>query len=228
MKSPGPFVGVLFLFDVLVTLVVIFFILRKNRTEFLNQIMALTLSCFCVYLIFEGLIYLLPVSFLAFFNLFRDLSFIGAIMAATFAAFSGIYILKGKDYLFQIQIVGPIIFLGLFGVVIATLNDHVYYNSQTDTIVYNTSTLGLVGLTVIPILLMVIAIIFYYRALKTIDSENPMYKKALLLPISLVIITIGIGYYGITMLIGLPTETIGSFGHLFFIIASFLFVYTFK
>ncbi|MFX1474857.1 MAG: hypothetical protein ACFFCO_05165, partial [Promethearchaeota archaeon] len=111
MTVPGPIVGLIFLFDAMLIIVVAILVLRKDSENLLNQVVAVAMVAFGMYLLFVGLIFTLPPSDLLLFNFFRDLAVSGAITASILGALSGIILLRGEHYAARIRVIVPFIAL---------------------------------------------------------------------------------------------------------------------
>ncbi|MFX0065273.1 MAG: hypothetical protein ACFFC7_24140 [Candidatus Hermodarchaeota archaeon] len=228
MTLPGPLAGVILLIDALITVSIGVVILKRNINETLNQLISIALFSFTGYLCFRALVFLLPLSMLSLFDLFRDLSLTGAIIASFLGGLSGLYAYKGLEFIKQIKVVGTLIPLTIIAIIVGNLNDHIVYNSQLDMLNNQTSLFGMIGVFIIPLVLMSIAAISYFATFLTIEPENPMHKKALILPIGLMIITLGIAYSAIIAAIGYPPNILTYLGDVFFITGSVFLFFAFR
>jgi hypothetical protein len=229
MTTPGPLIGAIFLFDALLIDTIAILVLRKDTRNLLNQMVAAAMFSFGIYLFFTGLIYTLPpIDFLALFQIFRDVAISGAIIASMLATLSGITILRGEHYTAQIQIITPILVIGIAALVLAIPNDSVIYYPSTDTVTFTAGILGGIGVLFIPAALMAFTTLCFIQTLRGIDRSSPKYKKAFALPIALLLVTVGIAYYSILALLGYPSPSLSIIGHALYIASSVFFFYAFR
>jgi hypothetical protein len=205
-------------------------VFRKDSKNLLNRLTALAMIAFGMYLFFEGLIYTLPLVpfYPDVFNIFRDISASGAIVAAVLGALTGVLIYKGEHYVARIGIAGPIVAAGVIGIILTLPNDSVNYTVAQDTLGFTMSLWAIIGLLLIPVCLMGIATFYFIRTLQSVDSTHKKYQKARALCIALLLVTVGIAYYSAFNLLGITLPFLGLFGHLFFLIASFCFFFAFR
>ncbi len=227
---PGPLIGLIFLIDAVVLDFVAVVVFRKDSKNFLNRLTALAMITFGVYLFFEGLIYILPLVpfYPVVFNIFRDISASGAIIAAVIGALTGILIFKGEHYVSQLQVAGPIVAAGVIGIILTLPNDSVNYMAAQDTLGFAMSIWGIIGLLLIPVSLMAIATFYFIRTLRSVKRSHAKYQKALALSIALLLVTVGIAYYSVFNLLGITLPVLGLLGHVFFLLASVCFFYAFR
>ncbi len=229
MTAPGPIIGLIFLFDAILIIAVAILVLRKDPRNLLNQVVAVAMVAFGSYMLLGGLIYTLPViPYLYLFNIFRDVAVSGAITASILGALSGIILLKGEHYVARIRVVIPFIALEIIALVLTIPNEYVDYNVATDTIGFTGTIWAGIGLFIIPVSMMVLATFCYLRTLQGIDRSHKKYRKAIALPIALILVTIGIAYYTVIAVMGFPSPTLSILGQAFYIAASAFFFYAFR
>ena len=228
MTVPGPIVGLIFLFDAILIVAVAILVLRKDSRNLLNQVVAVAMVAFGIYLLFVGLVFTLPLSYLPLFDLFRDVAVSGAITASMLGALSGIILLKGEHYAARKRIVSPIIFLEIIALALTIPNEYVNYNTTTDTIGFAGTFWAGIGLLLIPVSMMTLATFCYLQTLRGINRSHPKFKKALALPIALILVTVGIAYYSIIAFMGFPSPILSYLGHAFYITSSVFFFYAFR
>ncbi len=229
--TPGPIIGLIFLFDAMLIIAVAILVLRKDPRNLLNQVVAVAMVAFGSYMLFCGLVYTLPITPLTYpllFNIFRDVAVSGAITASILGALSGIILLKGEHYIARIRIVIPFIALEIIALVLTIPNEYVGYNVATDTIGFTGTIWAGIGLFLIPVSMMVLATFCYLQTLRGIDRSHKKYRKAIALPIALILVTFGIAYYTIIALMGFPSPTLSILGQVFYIAASAFFFYAFR
>jgi hypothetical protein len=232
MTVPGPIVGLIFLFDAMLIIVVAILVLRKDSENLLNQVVAVAMVAFGFYLLFVGLIFTLPPSDLLLFNLFRDIAVSGAITASILGALSGIILLRGEHYAARIRVIVPFVALEIIAVALTIPNEYVSYDMATDTIGFVGTISGAIwagiGLFLIPVSMMALATFCYLQTLRGIDRSHPKFKKALALPIALILVTVGIAYYTVIAVMGFPVLILSYLGHAFYITSSVFFFYAFR
>ncbi len=228
MTVPGPIVGLIFLFDAMLIIVVAILVLRKDSENLLNQVVAVAMVAFGMYLLFVGLIFTLPPSDLLLFNFFRDLAVSGAITASILGALSGIILLRGEHYAARIRVIVPFIALEIIALALTIPNEYVIYNEVTDTIGFAGAIWAGIGLFLIPASMMALATFCYLQTLRGIERSHPKFKKALALPIALILVTLGITYYSIIAVMGFPVPILSYLGHAFYITSSGFFFYAFR
>jgi hypothetical protein len=229
-SSPGPLIGLIFLIDAIILDFVALVVFRKDSKNLLNRLTALAMITFGIYLFFEGLIYILPLVpfYPDVFNIFRDVSASGAIIAAVIGALTGILIFKGEHHVSRLQVAGPIVAAGVIGIILTLPNDSVNYMAAQDTLGFAMSFWGVIGLLLIPVSLMVIATFYFIRTLRSVNRSHTKYRKALALSIALLLVTVGIAYYSVFNILGITLPVLGLLGHVFFLLASFCFFYAFR
>ncbi|MFX0067159.1 MAG: hypothetical protein ACFFC7_33935 [Candidatus Hermodarchaeota archaeon] len=227
MALPGPLAGFLLLINGIIGFYISLLIYRRNPSEILNRLISVAMVAYSCYLFFRGVIFVLPLSMFAIFDLLRDLSLSGALFAALFAALSGFYAWKGLDFIKQTYVYGMFLGLTIIALILGVFFDAVVYNEQTDIINNQfTHPIGLIGVFIIPLLLMGAAVFAYLQTFLTIDKDSPMYRKALILPIGLIVITLGIIYGTIMAAMGYPP--IAILGDIFYITGSLLLFIAFR
>lgn len=227
MTAPGPIIGLIFLFDAILIITIAILVLRKDPRNRLNQLVAVAMVAFGIYMLFGGLIYTLPISYVSFFDLLRDIAVSGAITASILGALSGIILLRGEHYVARAHIAGPFIALEVIALALTIPNEYVDYNIATDTISFTGTIWAGIGLFLIPVSMMVLATFCYLQTLRGIDRSHKKYRKAIALPIALILVTIGIAYYTVIALMGFPSPTLSILGQVFYIAASAFFFYAF-
>ncbi len=221
-------IGMIFLVDTILLLLVALIVLRKDPGNLLHRIVALAMIFFSGYLLFEGLIQALPIAYFPYFDILRDISAIGALSASTCGALSGINLLKGDYYVTRIRVLAPFIAICLIGIILTLPNDTVFYLSHLDMIGYSMNLWSMLGLFLVPAVLMLFAAYCFARTLRTINRDHPKFRKALALPIAMILITVGIAYTSLTSMGGLLPPIYNIPGHAFFLVPSALFYYAFR
>ncbi len=229
-SSPGPLIGLIFLIDAIILDFVAIVVLRKDSKNLLNRLTTLAMIVFGAYLFFEGLIYILPLDpfYPVVFNIFRDISVTGAIIAAVIGPLTGMLLLKGEYYITQKRVLVPILAAGVIGILLTLPNDSVRYILTQDTLGFDLSLWGIIGLLLIPVSLMSIATFYFIRTLRAVDRSHAKYQKALALCVALLLVTVGIAYYSAFTLLGITLPILGLLGHIFFLLASACFFYAFR
>ncbi len=194
------FYGIVLFFEVLISIVIGIFIIRRDKTQTLNQVFLLVMLAFAGYLFFESIIYLLGVEDLA--DLLRDLSIIFSTLAVILLVFSALIVQYG-DVIIERKLN---LVIGFFSLVILVLigapfdSARIVKNGVTYVIFEQADPVfGIVGkiaLLFIPILFIFFSMFQYLRIRQS--SDDPVLRNKLLrLAIGLFLITVGIAYFAV-------------------------------
>ncbi|MFW9994728.1 MAG: hypothetical protein ACFFD4_21980 [Candidatus Odinarchaeota archaeon] len=228
ITSPEPVFGLLLLFDGIIAIVAGLFVFNRDRKYELNQLIAGTMVFFSLFFIFEGLIYILPLTLLNVFDLLRASSLVSAVIAATLAAIASLFVWKGKTFITQRKNLGLFSILGIIAVAAIAVDSRVIYDNVGDSISFENGLIGLTGAFVIPIFLIIITLIGFLQTLQTVEKTDPVYRRLLFLTVSLVLIIIGQVYYAVLEALDMREGIVGMGGHVFYTGASLLLMYAFS
>ncbi|MHA2246586.1 MAG: hypothetical protein ACXADY_16710 [Candidatus Hodarchaeales archaeon] len=190
--------GVVLLFEVVLAVVIGIFIIRRDKSQLLNQVFLLVMFSFSGYLFFESIIYLLGVEDLSVVNLLRDFSVIFSTAAVVLLVFTALIVEKG-DVIVQRKINLVIGFLSIAILVIigAPLDSaRIVENGVTYVIFEQADIIGKISLLFVPILFIFFSMIQYLR-IRQSSEDQALRNKLLRLAIGLILITVGIGYFAV-------------------------------
>ncbi|MHA2246941.1 MAG: hypothetical protein ACXADY_18495 [Candidatus Hodarchaeales archaeon] len=233
MTTPGPEFGLFLIIDALVAITAALVVYKKDPNNGLNQIVAINLVAFCLFFTFSGVIYLLAAFISVEENLFwfdqlRHASSGSAVIAAGLGILSGLYTWKGSMFIKKKTVLGAIVIFDLIALVFVVLDDHINYIRSDDYLTSTSGLVGKVGLFIIPSCFMIIAIYGFYRTMVTVEKDDPLRRRLLLLVIALVLIVFGIVYYAIIETVSSREGIMGIFGHIFYSGGCILLMYAFS
>ena len=195
------FYGIVLFFEVLISIVIGIFIIRRDKSQTLNQVFLLVMLAFAGYLFFESIIYLLNIIDLEIVNFLRDVSVFFATLAAILLVFSALIVQYGEVIIQRrINLV-----IGLLALVILVLmgapfdsarileNGTYVIFEQPDPVF---GIVGKIALLFIPMIGIFFSIFQYMRVRQSSDDLE-LRNKLLRLAIGLFLIIVGIGYFAI-------------------------------
>lgn len=193
--------GVVLLFEVILSIIIGIFIIRRDRTQLLNQVFLLVMFAFAGYLFFESIIYLLNIIDLPTINLLRDISVIFSSTAAVLLVLSALIVQYG-DVVIKRRIYPIIALLAVVVLVVIGLPFDSANTSISDTYVIfeqadpQFGILGKITLLFIPMLGIFFAM-FQYLRIRQSSQDTVLRQKLLRLSLGLLLITVGIGYFAV-------------------------------
>ncbi len=195
------FYGIVLFFEVLISIVIGIFIIRRDKSQTLNQVFLLVMLSFAGYLLFESIIYLLNVVDLAILNLLRDLSVFFSTLAVILLVFSALIVQYGEIVIQRkLNLVIGLLALVILVLIGAPFDSARILESGTNVIFEQADPVyGIVGkiaLLFVPIIFIFFSIFQYMRVRQS--SDDPVLRNKLLrLAIGLFLIIVGIGYFAI-------------------------------
>lgn len=191
--------GVVLLFEVVLAVIIGIFIIRRDRSQTLNQVFLLVMVSFSGYLFFESIIYLLGTEDLSVVNLFRDISVFFSTAAVVLLVFSALIVQYG-DVVVQRKInlvIGfiALVFLVIIGIPFDSgriIDNYVIFEQVHPQF----GIIGKTALLFIPIIGIFFSM-FQYLRIRHSSSDPVLRQKLLRLAIGLLLITIGIGYFAL-------------------------------
>lgn len=191
--------GVVLFFEVVLSIIIGIFIIRRDRTQLLNQIFLLVMFSFAGYLFFESIIYLLNIVDLLVINLLRDISVIFSTTAVVLLVLSALIVQYG-DVIIQRKTYLVIALLSVVILVIVGLPLDSANTEISDTYVIfeqadpQYGIIGKIALLFIPILGIFFSM-FQYLRIRQSSEDIVLRQKLLRLTIGLFLITVGIAYF---------------------------------
>lgn len=193
--------GVVLLFEVVLSIIIGIFIIRRDRTQLLNQVFLLVMFAFAGYLFFEAIIYLLNIVDLPTINLLRDISIVFSTSAVALLVLSALIVQYG-NVIIQRKIYPIIALLAVVVLVVigapfdsanTTISDTYVIFEQADP---QYGIIGKIALLFIPILGILFAMIQYLR-IRQSSQDDVLRQKLLRLTLGLFLITVGIAYFAV-------------------------------
>jgi len=193
--------GVVLLFEVVLSIIIGIFIIKRDRTQLLNQVFLLVMFAFAGYLFFESIIYLLDIIDLPTINLLRDISVVFSTTAAVLLVLSALIVQYG-EVIIQRKIYPIIALLAVVVLVMIGLPFDSANTSISDTYVIfeqadpQYGILGKIVLLFIPMLGIFFAM-FQYLRIRQSSQDTVLRQKLLRLSLGLLLITVGIAYFAV-------------------------------
>ena len=192
--------GIVLLFEVLLSIIIGVFIIRRDRTQLLNQVFLLVMFAFAGYLFFESIIYLLNIVDLPTINLFRDISIVFSTAAAVLLVLSALIVQYG-EVIIQKKIYPIIAFLVVVVLVIVGMPLDSANTSISTYVIFEQADpqygiIGKIALLFIPILFIFFSMIQYMR-IRQSSQDIVLRQKLLRLTLGLFLITLGIAYFAV-------------------------------
>ncbi|MFX1283245.1 MAG: hypothetical protein ACFFB5_06300 [Promethearchaeota archaeon] len=191
--------GVVLLIEVVLAVIIGLFIIKRDKSQTLNQVFLLVMLSFSGYLFFESIIYLLGIEDLSTVDLLRDLSVFFSTAAVILLVFSALIVQYG-DIIVQRKInlvIGFIVlvFLVIIGIPFdsARIIDNYVIFEQADP---QFGIIGKTALLFIPILGIFFSM-FQYLRIRQSSEDAVLRQKLFRLALGLFLITIGIAYFAI-------------------------------
>ncbi|MFX0204799.1 MAG: hypothetical protein ACFFDT_02350 [Candidatus Hodarchaeota archaeon] len=191
--------GIVLLFEVILSIIIGIFIIRRDRTQLLNQVFLLVMFTFAGYLFFEAIIYLLDIVDLSTINLLRDISIVFSTSAVVLLVLSALIVQYG-EVIIQRRIYPIIALLAVVVLVIVGIPFDSANNTISDTyIIFEQADpqygiIGKIALLFIPILGIFFSMIQYLR-IRQSSQDSVLRQKLLRLTLGLFLITVGIAYF---------------------------------
>ncbi|MFX1514877.1 MAG: hypothetical protein ACFFC6_01075 [Promethearchaeota archaeon] len=189
--------GVVLLFEVVLSIIIGIFIIRRDRTQLLNQVFLLVMFAFAGYLFFESIIYLVNINDLPTIDLLRDISVIFSTTAAALLVLSALIVQYG-EVIIQRKIYPIIALLAVVVLVIIGVPFDSADTSISDTYVIfkQADILGTIALLFVPMLGIFFAM-FQYLRIRQSSQDTVLRQKLLRLSLGLLLITVGIAYFAV-------------------------------
>ena len=217
--------GVVLLFEVVLSIIIGIFIIRRDRTQLLNQVFLLVMFAFAGYLFFESIIYILNITDLPTINLLRDISVVFSTAAAVLLVLSALIVQYGEVIIqrriypiIALLIVVVLVIIGLpFDSANTSISDTYVIFEQADP---QYGILGKIALLFIPIIGIFFAM-FQYLRIRQSSQDTVLRQKLLRLSLGLLLITVGIAYFAVFPEFRYP-------GHISYIIGLLSLLWAFK
>ncbi|MFX0125512.1 MAG: hypothetical protein ACFFAE_17960 [Candidatus Hodarchaeota archaeon] len=193
--------GVVLLFEVILSLIIGIFIIRRDRTQLLNQVFLLVMFSFSGYLFFESIIYLLNIQDLPTINLLRDISIFFSTTSVVLLVLSALIVQYG-EVIIQRRIYPLIALLSVVVLVMLGMPfDSANTELSTSYVIFEQADpqygiIGKITLLFIPILGIFFAM-FQYMRIRQSSEDVVLRQKLLKLTLGLFLITVGVAYFAV-------------------------------
>ncbi|MFW9992587.1 MAG: hypothetical protein ACFFD4_11120 [Candidatus Odinarchaeota archaeon] len=188
--------GVVLSFEVCLSLIIGVFIIRRDRSERLNQTFSLVMLFFSGYLLSESIVYLFSIEDLAMVDLLRDFSVLSSTTSSVLLVFTALIIQYGDEAVESKRNLLIGIILTLILAFSGIPFDRAEQPTGANYIIFTNEIIGKIALLLIPMILLLYAMFQYMRV--RYSSDDPVLRgKLLKLTVGLLLIIIGIGYFAL-------------------------------